>query len=88
MAFTRNGTPLWIYYQQQTPISDLSDIRENNLYFMIEEGLQCEIVTIMEKNLLKNTITIKTFVGKIEKRMDLQLWKNKKLKFFENEIDP
>lgn len=88
MSFTRNGTPLWIYYQQKTPLANLSDIIENNLYFMIEDGAQCECVFIIEKNFTKNTITIQTLGERKEKKFNLTLFQSKQLKFYENDIDP
>ena len=67
MSHTRSGIPLWIYYLQQAPIADLSDIKEGNLYFMNEIGSPSEVVTIIEINLSKNTITIQTLEEKNEK---------------------
>jgi len=89
MSFTRSGIPLWIYYfQDKTPISNLDDIKEDNLYFMMNSGNPCEVVYIIEKNVAKNTITIQTLEGKIEQKLNLHLFETKHLKFYENEIDP
>jgi hypothetical protein len=88
MSFTRSGIPLWIYYQQKTPIANLSDVIEGNLYFMIEDGSQCESVFIIKKNVAINTITIQTLGERKVKELDLNLFQSKKLKFYENEIDP
>lgn len=86
MSFTRSGIPLWIYYQQKTPIARLSDVIEGNLYFMIEEGLQCECVFIIKKNSVE--VTIQTLGERKEKKFNLTLFETKQLKFYENEIDP
>jgi len=88
MAFTRSGIPLWIYYQEKTPISNLDDIKEDSLYFMMNSGEACEVVYVREKNVEKKTITVQTLEEKIEKKIDLNLFKYGKLKFYENEIDP
>jgi hypothetical protein len=88
MAFTRTGIPLWIYYQEKTPISNFDDIRENNLYFMMQTGFPCEVVYVREKNVEKNTITVQTLEEKVEKILNLHLFETKQLKFYENEIDP
>lgn len=86
MSFTRSGIPLWIYYQQKTPIANLSDVIEGNLYFMIEDGAQCESVFIIKKNSVE--ITIQTLGERKEKKFNLTLFQSKQLKFYENEIDP
>ena len=88
MAFTKSGIPLWIYYQQKTPIANLSHVIEGNLYFMMESGNPCESVFIINKNISENTITIQTLIERKEKKINLHLFKTKKLKFYENEIDP
>ena len=86
MSFTRSGIPLWIYYQQKTPIARLSDVIEGNLYFMMESGNPCESVFIIKKNSVE--ITIQTLGERKEKKFNLTLFQSKQLKFYENEIDP
>ena len=86
MSHTRSGIPLWIYYQHQVPIADLSDVIEGNLYFMIDDGAQCESVFIIKKNSVE--ITIQTLGERKEKKFNLNLFETKQLKFYENEIDP
>lgn len=88
MSFTRTGIPLWVFYQEKTPVTNLADIKENNLYFMNETGSPCEVVYIIEKNIVVNTITIQTLEGKIQKIINLRLFENGSIKFYENEIDP
>jgi hypothetical protein len=88
MSHTRRGIPLWSYYQQLVPISDLSDIQEGNLYFMSEIGAASEVVTIINKNLAENTITLQTLERKEMKTKNLHYFKNGSIKFYENEIDP
>jgi hypothetical protein len=87
MSHTRSGIPLWVYYKDKTPIANLSDVIEGKLYFMNETGSPSEVVTIIEVNLSKNTITIQTLEDKNEKKINLINVKNGVIKFYENEID-
>ena len=45
-------------------------------------------IFIINKNISENTITIQTLIERKEKKINLHLFETKKLKFFENEIDP
>ena len=88
MSHTRSGIPLWLYYQQKTPITNLVNVQENNIYFMMEDGLYCKVVSILKKDMEKNTITVQYINDKSEKNFNLKLFEKGALRFYENEIDP
>ena len=88
MTQTRDGVPLWVYYERKTPIVDLVDIEEDNIYFMLERGMLCEPVFILEKDISKNRITVQTLQERRKKEIDLYKFQKGVVKFYENEIDP
>jgi hypothetical protein len=88
MTQTRDGIPLWVYYERKTPIIDLDKVQEDNLYFMLERGMPCEPVFILEKDISKNRITVQTLQERRKKEIDLYKFQKGVVKFYENEIDP